>query len=261
MNNEYGLLPRIWGPHMWKSLHCISFNYPMHPTNEQKKIYKSFFELVGHVLPCKACGTSYNELVSSGENQITEEVFNNKNTLTKWLYNLHMAVNKKLNVNYDLTYDEVCDRYESFRVKCDPSQEGCKMTLAMKSVSFCNAYKTDCNIIPFDIAITFADYAKKRNIDFSIIHDINNIHINKDIEYYKLKWDKRNKICDNIIKDMRQNGISPVETSGKYTGLPTLHELVLLSYLASNLTPQELIDISKLININKTRNRTFRFSS
>jgi hypothetical protein len=131
----------------------------------------------------------------------------------------------------------------------------------MKSVSFCNAYKTDCNIIPFDIAITFAEYAKKRNIDFSIIHDINNIHINKDIEYYKLKWDKRNKICDNIIKDMRQNGISPVETSGKYTGLPTLHELVLLSYLASNLTPQELIDISKLININKTRNRTFRFSS
>ena len=33
-----GLLTKIWGPHLWKSLHCIAFGYPSNPTDDEKKL-------------------------------------------------------------------------------------------------------------------------------------------------------------------------------------------------------------------------------
>ena len=36
-NSPDGMLTSVWGPPMWHSLHTISFNYPIKPTNEQKK--------------------------------------------------------------------------------------------------------------------------------------------------------------------------------------------------------------------------------
>ena len=42
-----GMLTTVWGPAMWHSLHTISFNYPVKPTQKEKKdyrknIYRSF---------------------------------------------------------------------------------------------------------------------------------------------------------------------------------------------------------------------------
>ena len=31
-----GLITKIWGPHFWETLHCVSFGYPLEPTEEQK---------------------------------------------------------------------------------------------------------------------------------------------------------------------------------------------------------------------------------
>ena len=39
-----GMMTSIWGPAMWHALHTISFDYPVHPTNEEKKNYKEFIE-------------------------------------------------------------------------------------------------------------------------------------------------------------------------------------------------------------------------
>ena len=40
-NSNNGMLTNVWGPSMWHSLHCISFNYPVNPTcEEKKKIFK-----------------------------------------------------------------------------------------------------------------------------------------------------------------------------------------------------------------------------
>ena len=38
-----GLLPELWGPDLWKSLHNISYNYPYNPTETDKKNYYDFF--------------------------------------------------------------------------------------------------------------------------------------------------------------------------------------------------------------------------
>lgn len=262
MNEDYGLLPRIWGPHMWKSLHCISFNYPTNPTPEKKKQYRSFFEMLGHVLPCDDCSKSYLHLISDGPTQITDDIFESRKTLTKWVCDIHQKVNNKLDADYDITFNEICERYESFRVKCDQAYPGCKMTTEMKKVSFCNEYKKDCTIIPYNIAKLFSNYAKKRGVNFDIINEVNNCLIDKNKSTLcDENWDKRNKYCDTIIKEMRQFGIPSIETDYEFKGLPTIHELILLSYMSSNLLLSKLIKVSKLLTSNDNlHTKKYKFS-
>ena len=50
-----GMLTSVWGPSLWHYLHTMSFNYPVKPTNEDKKNYKKFIMSLKHVLPCKYC--------------------------------------------------------------------------------------------------------------------------------------------------------------------------------------------------------------
>ena len=35
------MLTSVWGPSLWHTLHTISFNYPVKPTKQQKKHYKT----------------------------------------------------------------------------------------------------------------------------------------------------------------------------------------------------------------------------
>ena len=50
-----GMLTTVWGPAIWHFLHTMSFNYPVHPTQEQKVQYRDFILQLEHVLPCKYC--------------------------------------------------------------------------------------------------------------------------------------------------------------------------------------------------------------
>ena len=50
-----GFLTSVWGPAIWHSLHTMSFNYPVNPTQEDKKHYKNYVQSLQHVLPCKIC--------------------------------------------------------------------------------------------------------------------------------------------------------------------------------------------------------------
>ena len=36
-----GMLTSVWGPSLWHYLHTMSFNYPVKPTNQDKKNYKA----------------------------------------------------------------------------------------------------------------------------------------------------------------------------------------------------------------------------
>ena len=38
-----GMVVALWGPAMWHSLHTISFNYPIHPTKEEKKTLQGVY--------------------------------------------------------------------------------------------------------------------------------------------------------------------------------------------------------------------------
>ena len=105
-NKGNGLLPLIWGPHLWKILHCMTFAYPINPTREDKENYKNFFIYLQYTIPCKSCGKSYGEFIKNGPLELTEEVLKNRETLTRWMYDLHNAINKKLGTNYCVSFEE-----------------------------------------------------------------------------------------------------------------------------------------------------------
>jgi len=241
--NNNGLLPKIWGPHMWVALHSITFNYPVTPTSEDKETYKVFFQSLGHVLPCSYCASSYKDFISHGLTQLTDDVLETRDSLTKWLYYVHEAVNKKLGIDYGITYDNVVERYESYRAACDHQQDNklikmCDTTADKKTIPFNVAIVKDCPVIPIKIAKRFIKYAKMRGLEETEFYIINNPEATKN----NAIWKRRNIECEEIINRMRLKGINSVETSDEWwKGLPTIDELRLIMRLSSNLTKNKLI--------------------
>lgn len=245
---------KIWGPPMWTTLHTISFSYPINPTDQDKKNYKQFFTLVGDMLPCILCKRSYKEFIKTGETRLDDDVMLNKDTLTKWLYHLHNKVNFKLGVEYGVSYDDVCAKYNSYIVSCTPvqklGQEGpvkCEKTVITKCVSFKNSnyLYTDCIIIPHKIAKHYINYAKLRgltNEDMYVINNYDKCRNDKD------EWTKRNVECHKIITDMRENNVQALEEEGQWSGLPCMAELKLIMMLSSTLDRVQLIEIIKKLS-------------
>ena len=75
-------------------LHSITLNYPENPTEEQKQTYKTFFESLSGVLPCPGCSEHYKQHFNKYPIQL-----DNKNSLTKWLMQIHNEVNKSIGKN------------------------------------------------------------------------------------------------------------------------------------------------------------------
>lgn len=239
-----GFITKIWGPHLWFSLHTITFGYPDHPTQEDKENYYNFFKYLGPVLPCEYCRKSYSYFIESEPTKLTMDILNDRNNLTKWLYQLHERVNNKLDVVYDVSYDDVVEKYESFKAICTPTSKGCLMPLNLKSISYQNADKKDCPIINYKMALAIKDYAKKRNVIFDKLEYYEHLKHNKKNK----EWEQRNIECNHIISKMRIEGIDSIERDGEYKGLPTTEELILISKLSSNLTNTELFEVTKKLN-------------
>jgi len=116
LNSNDGFLTYVWGPSLWMTLHTISFNYPCHPTKAQKKQYRAFFDSLQHVLPCGKCRTNLIDNLKS--TNYNKDVFQNRETLSKWVYDLHVCVNSMLGKDTKTSYEEVRHTYEHFRARC-----------------------------------------------------------------------------------------------------------------------------------------------
>ena len=114
-----GMMTSIWGPAMWHALHTISFDYPVHPTREDKKHYKEFIENLKYVLPCKYCRINLTNNLKM--NPIRECHMKNRDTFSRYVYNLHEYINKMLGKTSGLSYCDVRERYEHFRSRCTQS--------------------------------------------------------------------------------------------------------------------------------------------
>jgi hypothetical protein len=240
MSNN-GLMTKIWGPPTWFMIDSIVFGYPTNPSDEQKKNYKNFLLQLGNVLPCSLCRDSYKIFITNEDTELTDQVFTNRETLTKWAFNLHNRVNKKLKVNYGTTYEEYCNKFESFRAVCtEPVNDYdiCNMPRELKTIAYNNFNIIQSIIVPYEIVSKFKKYATMRDISFDCIDKIYDV-INKRKEKYNL----RNKACRKIINYMRKNNIPSIEQTGKYKGLPTVHELYLLRLGCSLLPLEQLQNI------------------
>lgn len=118
--NDYksgdGMLTSVWGPSLWHYLHTMSFNYPVCPTNEDKKNYKKFILSLNNVLPCKYCRKNLKNNLKAVP--LTKKALSNRTNFSKWMYCLHEHINKMLNKKSGLKYCQVRERYEHFRSRC-----------------------------------------------------------------------------------------------------------------------------------------------
>lgn len=232
--NDTGILTHIWGPSTWNSLHCISFSYPENPTDSDKEYYKAYFQLLKFVLPCCICRKHFTEHTKiGGKHEINNDIFENRSSLTKWLYNLHNDVDESLGMKYDITYEDLTKQYTSYIAECNMSKE-------KKQIAFKNYYNKEASLVKYEIACCFVEYAKSRGI--------NDFKENLDQTYNKFKskrdsqnnisddWIKRNSKCWKIVKYMKINGIVGFETTEEHHNLPTVEELNLLQLMSTTLS-------------------------
>ena len=115
-NSGDGMLTSVWGPPMWHFLHTMSFNYPINPTEEDKKNYSNFIYNLRYVLPCKHCRINLASNLKA--NPLLSCHLKTRETFSKFIYRLHEIVNKRLGKKSGLSYCDVRERYEHFRSRC-----------------------------------------------------------------------------------------------------------------------------------------------
>ena len=111
-----GMVTSTWGPAAWHLLHTMSFNYPINPTPEDKKYYKEFVLNLQHVLPCKYCRMNLKN--NFKHHPLKMSHMKNRDSFSRYIYNLHELVNKMLGKKSGLSYCDVRERYEHFRSRC-----------------------------------------------------------------------------------------------------------------------------------------------
>ena len=94
MNNNNSIKPNIWGPHAWKFMHYVSLNYPENPTIDNKNRYKNFYYSLQDILPCEKCRNNYKQNIIDHP---IDPHLENKNSLIKWVIDIHNKVNTELN--------------------------------------------------------------------------------------------------------------------------------------------------------------------
>jgi hypothetical protein len=111
-----GMLTTVWGPSQWHFLHTMSFNYPTHPSTLQKKAYRNYMLNLKNVLPCGKCRNNLKE--NYKKLPLVMSHMRNRETFSKYVYDLHELVNDMLGKKSGLTYEQVMERYEHFRSRC-----------------------------------------------------------------------------------------------------------------------------------------------
>jgi len=147
-----GFLTRIWGNSLWHVMHCMSFNYPINPTKEDKKSYMFFVKNLKNVLPCGKCRKNLSGNFKKLPLNMNDML--NRETFSKYIYNLHEIINTMLGKKSGLSYEEVRNTYEHFRARCKKEVK--------KTVTNNNTKKNEIGcVIPF--------YGKKTKCVLTIV--------------------------------------------------------------------------------------------
>jgi Erv1 / Alr family len=120
-NSDNGMQVSVWGPCIWTFLHTLSFNYKLNPTEADKKHYRDFILSLQYILPCGKCRENLKK--NFKKFPLTEKHLENRDTFSRYIYELHEVVNKMLNKKSNLTYEQVRDRFENFRARCNKTQK------------------------------------------------------------------------------------------------------------------------------------------
>ena len=115
-NSGDGMVTSIWGPSYWHILHTMSFNYPVNPSCEDRKNYRNLILNLKNVLPCKYCRINLDKNFKTLPLRYCD--LKNRETFSKYVYDLHELINSMLGKKSGLSYNDVRERYEHFRSRC-----------------------------------------------------------------------------------------------------------------------------------------------
>jgi len=144
-NSKDGMQSAIFGPPFWMTIHMASFNYPVNPTNEHKQNYLNWLLSFEHILPCRYCRENFPQnLKASGFDFNVTPLWKNKcmesrHEFSYFCYTLHDSVNKMLKKTSP-SFEEIRDRYESFRAKCLSDHEKRKLKQKDKELGCIRPY-------------------------------------------------------------------------------------------------------------------------
>ena len=102
----------IWGPHLWFSLHTISFNYPISPSNNDMKDYKNFFINLENVIPCSVCKKNY---IRHLKEHPINDYLDSRKKLVYWVIDMHNMVNAEIGKKI-LSYEYVIKKHHYMNV-------------------------------------------------------------------------------------------------------------------------------------------------
>lgn len=145
-NSNEGMLTTVWGPPMWHTLHIISFNYPVNPSKQQKREYYNFYKSIQSILPCGKCRENLKQNLKI--NKFNLSVFKNRDTLSRWVYDLHETINKMLGKDSGLSYESVRETFEHFRSKCSKKKEKKKTEKGCVNALYGKKSKCVLKIVP-----------------------------------------------------------------------------------------------------------------
>ena len=80
--------------------------------------------------------------------KLNKKVFKNRESLAKWVYDLHENVNKMLGKKSRLSYKDVRERYEHFRARCLNDQVKTKKEKGCTDSLYGMKGKCILNIVP-----------------------------------------------------------------------------------------------------------------
>jgi len=114
-----GMMTTVWGPSMWHTLHAISFNYPVNPTQIEKRQYRDYILSLKYIIPCGKCRKNFSKNLKVLPLTMTH--MKSRDTFSNYIYRLHEVVNEMLGKKSGLSYDDIRERYEHFRARCTNS--------------------------------------------------------------------------------------------------------------------------------------------
>lgn len=108
--------PRVWGTHLWATMHRLSLSYPQFdPKPEQRKAARDFFRSIKEMLPCVSCRHHYGEHF---DKTFDESTLDSRVALARWVYDLHESVNKRLGKPTGVVaFEQLPELYNSFPLR------------------------------------------------------------------------------------------------------------------------------------------------
>ena len=83
--------PEIWGSHCWIFIHILTIAYPENPTDSDKKSYRTYFDALSDVLPCKKCRLHMKSHLR--KMPLSDDVLSSRKNLIRWGIDFHNIVN------------------------------------------------------------------------------------------------------------------------------------------------------------------------